>query len=40
MTADYCAYFDESYSHAAMPLVYTIAGYVSVNGERKKFRNE
>lgn len=40
MIADCTAYFDESYTHAPDPLVYTVAGYVSTEIEWKKFRKE
>lgn len=40
MIAHHTAYFDESYTHAPDPLVYTIAGYVSSEIEWKKFRKE
>jgi hypothetical protein len=40
MVTDYTAYFDESYTHAPDPLVYTIAGYISTEIEWKKFRKE
>lgn len=40
MIVDYTAYFDESYTHAPAPLVYTVAGCVSTAFEWMKFQKE
>lgn len=40
MIGDFGLYFDESYSHAPDPLVYTVGGYVSTTVQWKKFQKE
>lgn len=40
MVGDLSLYFDESYSHAPEPRVYTVGGYLSTDTQWRKFRKE